>query len=141
MTLQIECSTLRYNTALITSPEWLGTAITPSSKLVVMAISTEDLFIFRGKRLINQRLLALKTLEAELMPVTLLVRQILKIDKVKTSIHCTNIHSVASIHKHNKVRLNIIQVMFVIYNIKFRYHMVCVKIIKLLHVLQLNMPA
>jgi len=62
---------------LHTSLKRLGTGITPSCEVVIMAVCTEDLVVLGGERLIDERLLALETLETKLVPVVLLVGQIL----------------------------------------------------------------
>lgn len=62
---------------LHSSSEGFSAPITPSSKVVVVAISAEDLVILWGKRLIDQCLLTFYTLETELMPVMVFVGQIL----------------------------------------------------------------
>jgi hypothetical protein len=43
-----------------------------------MAISTVEFLVLGGERLVNQRVLAILALEAFLMPVLVLVRQILE---------------------------------------------------------------
>lgn len=65
----------------LTSPEWFFASIAACSKLFVVTIGAENVFIFRSKGLVDQGLQALKTLETKLMPVAVLVRQILEWQK------------------------------------------------------------
>jgi len=51
----------------------LCAAITPGGELVVMAIGAEDAVILGCEWLVNERLLAFETLEAELVPMVVLV--------------------------------------------------------------------
>jgi hypothetical protein len=60
-------------------PEQTLTSVASRSEVVVMAISAIELVVFTGERTIDQRSLTIKTLEALLMPMPLLVRQILRI--------------------------------------------------------------
>ena len=60
--------------AVRTSPEGVATAIAPRSETVVIALRAEDLLVLGGEGLVHQGLLALRTLEAELVPVPVLVR-------------------------------------------------------------------
>jgi hypothetical protein len=59
--------------------ERLTTSVTPGREIVVMAVGAVDLVVLGGERLVYQRLLAAHTLEAELVPVPILVGQILVI--------------------------------------------------------------
>jgi len=61
-----------------TCTEDVGTSITSQSEVVVMTIRAVSLLILAGERTIDQRHFAIDTLEAQLMPVLVLVRQILK---------------------------------------------------------------
>ena len=58
---------------LLTSPEWFFTTITTSCKLLIVTIRTEDVVVLGSERLVNKRLLTLDTLEAKLVPMTILV--------------------------------------------------------------------
>lgn len=60
-------------------PEQSLTSVTSCSEVVVMAISAVELVVFTGEWTIDQRSLTIKALEALLMPMPLLVRQILRI--------------------------------------------------------------
>ena len=63
-----------------TSTKDILAAVTPCSKVVVMAIGAVELLILGGEGLVNQGVLAVAALETLLMPVLLFVRQILQAD-------------------------------------------------------------
>lgn len=54
-------------------------AVTASRKVVVMAVSTVQLLVLAGERMIHQRHLAIAALEATLVPMSVFVRQILRV--------------------------------------------------------------
>jgi len=62
---------------LDTGSEDVGAGIAAQSEVVVMAVGAVRLVILARERTIDQRHLAVDTLEAVLVPVTVLVRQIL----------------------------------------------------------------
>lgn len=55
------------------------TSITASSKVIVMTVSTIQLVVLTSKRMINQRYLTITALETSFVPMTILVRQILRV--------------------------------------------------------------
>lgn len=55
------------------SSKWFTTPIAASSEVFIVTIGAVDVVIFWSKRLIHQRFLALAALEAEFMPMTVLV--------------------------------------------------------------------
>jgi hypothetical protein len=61
-----------------TSLEDVGASITSGGKVVVMAVSTVQLVVTAGEGLVHQAVGAVHALEAFLMPVLVLVRQVLK---------------------------------------------------------------
>lgn len=54
------------------------TAVTAGGKVVVKALGAEDLVVLGREGLVDESLLALRTLEAVLVPVAVLVRQVLQ---------------------------------------------------------------
>jgi len=66
------------NSDAFTCSEDVSTGITAQSEVVVMAVRTVRLVILARERTIDQRHFAVDTLEAVLMPVLVLVRQILQ---------------------------------------------------------------
>jgi len=74
-----------------TCSEDVGTGITAQCEVVVMAVGTIRFLILASKRSINQRHFAVNALEAVLMPVLVLVRQILQ-----ATLHCSVTYRVKS---------------------------------------------
>lgn len=62
---------------LHSSLEEATTPVTPGSKVVVMTVRAVQTLVLEGKGSVDQRALAVTTLEASLMPMLLLVRQVL----------------------------------------------------------------
>jgi hypothetical protein len=61
------------------SSEKTATSIAPGGEIVVMTIRAVKFLVLAGERMIDQRLLAVRTLEAFLVPMTVFVRQVLRI--------------------------------------------------------------
>lgn len=59
--------------------------VTACSEIVVVAVGTVEFVVGRCKRLINQRCLTVRTLEALLVPVGIFIRQILNKQKHNNS--------------------------------------------------------
>ena len=59
-------------------------SVTARREVVVMAVGTVELVVLRRERMIDQRHLAVAALEAALVPVTILVRQVLNHRTVHT---------------------------------------------------------
>lgn len=58
---------------IFTSSEWFPTPIAASSKVFIVTIGAVDVVILWSEGLIHQRFLALAALEAEFMPMPVLV--------------------------------------------------------------------
>ena len=65
-------------TLMLTSAEGVSATVAARGETVVIAIGAEDLLVLRREGLVHQGLLALRALEAELVPVLVLVGQVLK---------------------------------------------------------------
>ena len=94
--LSVVCE--RAVSVLLTCSEDVGTSITAQSEVVVMTVGTVRLLILAGEWTINQRDLAVDTLETVFMPVSVLVRQILQ----SASRRCV----VAAATRQIKIKLN-----------------------------------
>jgi hypothetical protein len=62
----------------LTSPEDVGASITTGGEVVVVAVGAVETVIFGSERLVHKGRLTVHALEAGLMPMLVLIRQILQ---------------------------------------------------------------